>query len=543
MVFRLYAAPTDGSALFTEPQTVAVNDGEFNVVLGSSAALNLPFDVPYFLGVSVDADPEMTPRRAVTASAYAFRAGVADALAPSATVARGQITGSIAGSQIAGSITSTTLPAANITGTIGTAQIANNAVTQAKLSPTTGAAAGKVLGTDGTNLVWQAAASGGGVTSVGASSPLASSGGSTPNISLTGTVPVANGGTGAAALASNGILLGQGTNPVTTIAAGTPGQVLTATAGAPTWTSSPSPTGNLTLNQSTSASVGNIFKGSVPFIHNFPDAGNNTFIGGDAGNFTTTGTGNVGAGTVTLRANTTGSNNVAVGSFTLDLNTTGTANTALGTLALDVNVGGSNNTAVGMSALSNFTSGVGNIAIGKSAGVNLTTGSNNIDIGNSGVAGESNTIRIGDPGAHTKTILAGNVGIGTPTPDAKLRVDLTAGAPGPVAWISGPESQLVLQGVGGAGAMAILDFQTYPTVGGALRQTGSIRSIDTGAFGGHMAFFTKASGAETNPFSERMRITDDGNVGVGTSTPTKARLQISGVGPGTSLGADRKSVV
>ena len=37
----------------------------------------------------------------------------------------------------------------------------------------------------------------------------------------------------------------------------------------------------------------------------------------------------------------------------------------------------------------------GNIGIGFYGGVNLTTGDNNIDIGNSGVAGESNTTRLG----------------------------------------------------------------------------------------------------------------------------------------------------
>ena len=39
--------------------------------------------------------------------------------------------------------------------------------------------------------------------------------------------------------------------------------------------------------------------------------------------------------------------------------------------------------------------GAHNIAIGENAGFNLTTGANNIDIGSIGVAGESNTIRIG----------------------------------------------------------------------------------------------------------------------------------------------------
>jgi uncharacterized coiled-coil protein SlyX len=45
--------------------------------------------------------------------------------------------------------------------------------------------------------------------------------------------------------------------------------------------------------------------------------------------------------------------------------------------------------------------------LGFQAGVNLTTGNNNIDIGNAGVAGESNTIRIGKQGTQTATFIAG----------------------------------------------------------------------------------------------------------------------------------------
>ena len=47
-----------------------------------------------------------------------------------------------------------------------------------------------------------------GVVSVSASSPLASSGGSTPNISLSGTVPVASGGTGQTTYSSGQLLIG-----------------------------------------------------------------------------------------------------------------------------------------------------------------------------------------------------------------------------------------------------------------------------------------------------------------------------------------------
>ena len=52
--------------------------------------------------------------------------------------------------------------------------------------------------------------------------------------------------------------------------------------------------------------------------------------------------------------------------------------------------------------------------MGVSAGINLTTGSNNIDIGNAGVAGESNTIRIGTAGTQTATFIAGITGATVP---------------------------------------------------------------------------------------------------------------------------------
>ena len=50
--------------------------------------------------------------------------------------------------------------------------------------------------------------------------------------------------------------------------------------------------------------------------------------------------------------------------------------------------------------------------MGFQAGVNLTTGNNKIDIGNTGVAGESNKIRIGRQGTHNGTFIAGISGVG-----------------------------------------------------------------------------------------------------------------------------------
>jgi trimeric autotransporter adhesin len=165
----------------------------------------------------------------------------------------------------------------------------------------------------------------------------------------------------------------------------------------------------------------------------------------------TTGFENTATGSGALFSNTTGSLNVATGGSALPSNTTGTRNTAAGCQALLNNITGSRNTATGFDALvSNETGshnaaygwvalanndGNLNIGLGDGAGETLTTGDNNIDIGNIGVAGESNTIRIGaqvftpepfppggvDHPAHTATYIAGISG--TPVAGVGVVVD------------------------------------------------------------------------------------------------------------------------
>ena len=136
----------------------------------------------------------------------------------------------------------------------------------------------------------------------------------------------------------------------------------------------------------------------------------NTATGRAALTFNTTGNNNTADGHDTLFANTTAIRNTATGSFALFSNTTGPNNTAIGYFALFSNTTGNSNTADGYDALLNNTTGVGNIALGNFAGANLTTGDNNIDVGNVGVAGESNTIRIGVVGTQTATFVAGIMG-------------------------------------------------------------------------------------------------------------------------------------
>ena len=81
IVFTIYNAPTNGSALWTETRTVTVNKGVFDVNLGETTPINLAFDVPYYLGVKVGNDAEMSPRQSLTSVSYAFRSDLANSVA------------------------------------------------------------------------------------------------------------------------------------------------------------------------------------------------------------------------------------------------------------------------------------------------------------------------------------------------------------------------------------------------------------------------------------------------------------------------------
>jgi hypothetical protein len=184
-----------------------------------------------------------------------------------------------------------------------------------------------------------------------------------------------------------------------------------------------SPTGNIVLVPST-ATAGNILKGTTPFLHNFGLS--NTFIGENAGNFTMTGLGtNTAIGVSALASNATGNNNTASGAFALQSNTTGDQNTASGAGALQANTTGTFNTASGSGALVsnqtgsfNTASGAGalafntigdfNTAGGLSALSLNTTGSNNTASGAQALAG--NTIGIDNTADGAQALQANTTG-------------------------------------------------------------------------------------------------------------------------------------
>lgn len=196
-------------------------------------------------------------------------------------------------------------------------------------------------------------------------------GGSLSAVSLTsqvsGTLPVANGGTNLISFTTNGVLYAPSTSAL-------------ATAPALTFNGS-----TLTVN---SVSVGR--GGSA--------VSTNTAIGDAA-----------------LVANTSGANNTAVGSSALAANTGGGNNTAIGFSALGANTSGAYNTAVGYrAALSTLSLGLYNTVVGADAGYTMTAASNNVLLGdNAGylVTTDKNTF-IGSSSGTSMTTGAKNTILG-----------------------------------------------------------------------------------------------------------------------------------
>ncbi len=84
LTFKIYSQSSGGSALWTEAQTgISVENGLFNVILGSTTPIpsSVFNDTLRYLGITVESDPELSPRIRLTSIPYAYRALVADSAA------------------------------------------------------------------------------------------------------------------------------------------------------------------------------------------------------------------------------------------------------------------------------------------------------------------------------------------------------------------------------------------------------------------------------------------------------------------------------
>ena len=263
-------------------------------------------------------------------------------------------------------------------------------------------------------------------------------GGSLSGVSLTsqvsGTLPVANGGTGVTTSTGSGNVVLSTSPTLVTPILGTP------TSGTLTnCTSIPvnQATGTLAVTNggtggSTSTGSGAVVLATSPTITTPVISGNTTVnninlgTGSNAGLYTTvfgvasgsaltsSSYGTTALGYNALTASTDGVQNTAVGYVALKANTTGDSNTALGAAALFTNITGFQNTAVGVGALNKSTSS-NNTSVGHQAGLNVTTGAQNTLIGKSAgspINTSSNNTALGWYAAGGTTIGATNTALG-----------------------------------------------------------------------------------------------------------------------------------
>jgi hypothetical protein len=248
---------------------------------------------------------------------------------------------------------------------------------------------------------------------------------------VSNTLPAANGGTAQSTYTTGDLIYASASNTLAKRAIGSTGQVLTVTGGVPTWAT---PTGGVTPAASSvdngvvlfSGTGGATLKSSAAqdgFIYGVrigrgaSEDSNNAILGRNAGNSLTTGAGTTLIGGLAGEDNTTGGSNVFIGVEAGRRVTTGDSNVAIGSAAFaySTSIGAEHNVAIGHQAMSNGTTGNDNVVVGRSVLGSSFDGSLNVVVGgDSGNAMTSadNNVLIGANTGSNITTGGGNVCLG-----------------------------------------------------------------------------------------------------------------------------------
>ncbi len=94
IIFRLYPDEYTESPIWEELKPVSVTKGIFNVILGETVPLEMPFDTMLWLGISVGGEAELEPRIPLVSTPYSFNARtVQDSAITWSKIVPGAVTG------------------------------------------------------------------------------------------------------------------------------------------------------------------------------------------------------------------------------------------------------------------------------------------------------------------------------------------------------------------------------------------------------------------------------------------------------------------